>query len=146
MQTPSTIIQHEKINRILEHFQQKNVLISDIETPSNDLYQDWKAFYQIDRQKKIKSLSAYIKRSSFKDIIKGDKAIHAFKENPKNELRFLAIQNDQCVLSFTILDAKRFTYNDAIWLSIHVFPEVVLFNPYSLKTFICNQDGYHFYV
>jgi predicted AlkP superfamily pyrophosphatase or phosphodiesterase len=146
MQAYAHNINLEKINRILEHFHQKNVNISDIGTKSDSMYQDWKDFYQIDNQHKYKSVASYIKKRLNKDVTKGEKAIDAFQQTPKSELRFLAVTNDQCVFSFTIQDAKRFTYNDAIWLSIHVFPEVILFNPYSLKSFICNQDGFHFYL
>jgi hypothetical protein len=135
----------DKIEKIKDHFYQKNVEITDIEILTNQKYQEWKEKNQVIDSKNCKFVSAYLRKNLKNQTLKGDEAIKGFKTSSRALLNFFAVANDQCVLSFKILNAKRFTYDDAVWLSIHVFPEVMLYNPQLNRSFIYNQDGYHFY-
>lgn len=145
MNTQPINFTEDKLDRIIDHFYQKNVEITDIEVLTNHKYQEWKEKYHVSDVKKYKFVSTYLKRNLINQTLKGDEAVKGFKSSSKALLNFFAVVNDQCVLSFKILNAKRFTYDDAVWLSIHVFPEVVLYNPQLNRSFIYNQDGYQFY-
>ena len=133
------------IEKIRHHFGLKNVSIKDIETTNDNKYLQWKDFYHLNESKKYKYISSYCRKNDIEYRNKDNEAILKFRQTPKKELNFFAIEKNQCVLCFTISNAERFTYDDAVWLSIHVFPEVIIYNPFEQKTFLYNQNGHHFY-
>lgn len=148
MQTLTTVPSQDKILKAQHYFMQKNVQIEDIRIHDNEAYAEWKSHYQIKtNQHTFKSIPKWIRtlRNSEVKPLQGNQAIQSFRETHKNALEFYAVTEDQCLFSFKIKNAKFFTYDDAVWLSIHVFPEVILYSPYTHHSFVCNQDGYQFF-
>ena len=139
---------YDKILKAQHYFIQKNVQIEDIKILDNSSYTEWKSQYNLSatpqNAQSIPKLIRLLKKKEVKPI-QGNEAIQCFKDTQKQALNFFAVTEDQCLFSFQIKNAKFFTYDDAVWLSIHVFPEVSLYRPYSHHSFVCNQDGYQFF-
>jgi hypothetical protein len=136
---------YDKIIKAQHYFMQKNVQIDDIKILDNVAYTAWKTQYNINPSTNtIPKLIRSLKKKEVK-AKEGNQAIQCFRDTSKQALNFFAVTEDQCIFSFKIKNAKFFTYDDAVWLSIHVFPEVILYSPYTHHSFVCNQDGYQFF-
>jgi len=148
LNTSLSFSSYDKIIKAQNYFIQKNVQIDDIKILDNSAYTEWKSQYHInetsDQTESLPKLIRTLKKKEVK-AIQGNQAIQLFKDTSKQALNFFAVTEDQCLFSFKIKNAKFFTYDDAVWLSIHVFPEVILYSPYTHHSFVCNQDGYQFF-
>lgn len=148
MNSTLSFTSYDKIIKAQNYFIQKNVQIDEIKIADNTAYSEWKTQYNIntstDAAQSIPKLIRSLKKKEVKPM-EGNQAIQCFRDTSKQALNFFAVTEDQCLFSFKIKNAKFFTYDDAVWLSIHVFPEVILYSPYTHHSFVCNQDGYQFF-